>query len=375
MNHIPQYYYNITTYKESKMKFARRGFVAACASVGFALLTAGCQSGTSTSQTGTTGGGTTTSGGGATASTAGATTSTGGATGEKVSIAFVTNNSSDYWTVARKGTEAAAKELPNVDVQFVMPADGTAATQKSQVDDLLAKGVKAIAISPVDPTNQTPYLNQVAKKAALITQDSDAATSDRLCYIGTDNRAAGKQAGELMKEALGATGGKIMLFVGKRDAQNAKDRELGIRDALAGGKVEIIDVRTDDTDRAKAKSNVSDALVKYPDMAGAMGLWSYNGPAIISAVQDAGKTGKIKIVTFDEEDATLAGVKSGAVYATVVQQPYEFGYQAVKLMASLASGDKSGLPTSKQNIVPTEGIKKDTVDAFQAKLNTLRGKK
>ena len=77
--------------------------------------------------------------------------------------------------------------------------------------------------------------------------------SNRVCYIGTDNHAAGLQAGELMKEAL-PQGGKIMLFVGKRDAQNAHDREMGIRDALKGSNITILDVRTDDADHAKAKS-------------------------------------------------------------------------------------------------------------------------
>jgi len=309
-------------------------------------------------------------------STSSTTPAAGGSTGapaaQRISVAFVTNNPSDYWTIARKGVEAAEKDMPNVDVQFVMPSDGTAATQKSNVDDLLAKGIQGIAISPVDPANQTQMLNDAASKTVLLTQDSDAPLSNRLCYIGTDNHAAGLEAGKLIKEALPG-GGKIMLFVGKRDAQNAKDREQGIRDALKGSNITIVDVRTDDTDRAKAKSNVADALVKYPDLAGLMGLWSYNGPAILSAVQDAKNT-KVKIVCFDEEDATLAGVKSGAIYATVVQQPYQFGYQAVKMLAAIIGGDKSSIPASKQNFIPVQAIKQADVDAFQTKLNQLRGR-
>lgn len=306
------------------------------------------------------------------ATTGGSTQSTPGA-GEKISVAFVTNNPSDYWTIARKGTEKAAAEMPEVELQFVMPAEGTAADQKSKVEDLLAKGVKAIAISPVDPKNQTAWLNTVAEKAVLITQDSDAPDSKRMCYIGTDNIAAGKQAGELIKKAL-PDGGKIMLFVGKRDAENAKQREEGIRQALEGSKVTIVDVRTDDADHARAKSNAADALVKYPDLAGEVGLWSYNGPAILSAVKDAGKTGKVKIVCFDEEEATLAGIKSGDIYATVVQQPYEFGYQGVKMMVDLVKGDKSSVPENKQKIVETRGITKETVDEFKANLDKQRGK-
>lgn len=298
----------------------------------------------------------------------GATTPAGGQT----MLAFVTNNPSDYWTICRKGTEAAQKELGNVQVQFVMPADGTAATQKQDIDDLLTKGVKGIAISPVDPVNETQYLDTVAAKTNLITSDSDAADSKRLCYIGTDNIAAGKMAGGLIKAAL-PQGGKIVLFVGKSDAQNAKDRISGIRQVLQGSNVTILDVRTDDTDHARAKANAADALVKNPDIAGMVGIWSYNTPAIYSAVKDAGKTGKVQIIGFDQETDTMLGIKAGAISATVVQDPYTFGYQSVKLLSALAKGDKSGIPASKLVIVPTKAINKANIAAYEADQKTKMG--
>jgi ribose transport system substrate-binding protein len=288
-------------------------------------------------------------------------------------LAFVTNNASDFWTIARKGCEKADAELAEVTVEFKIPADGTAAEQQRIADDLLAKGVDGIAISPVDPENQTQLLNNLAKQALVFTQDSDAPKSDRVCYVGTDNVAAGRQAGALIKEVL-PDGGKIMVFVGKLDARNAQERLQGIKETLAGSKVEIIDVRTDDTDRTRAKANAADTLVRHPDVAALVGLWSYNGPAILNAVKDAGKTNQVKIVCFDEEDETLAGVQDGAIYGTVVQQPYEFGYQAIKMMAKYLGGDKAVVPTGKQVFVPTLVIKKDEVAEFTAKINQLRGR-
>ena len=292
---------------------------------------------------------------------------------KKLKLAFITNNASDFWTIARKGVEQAGRELPNVETEFKIPGEGTAAEQKRIIDDLLAKGIDGMAISPVDPDNQTQLINDAVKQALVLTQDSDAPKSDRTCYIGTDNVAAGRQAGELIKEVL-PQGGKIMIFVGKLDARNAQERYQGIKESLQGSKVEIMDVRTDDTDRVRAKSNASDTLVKYPDVACLVGLWSYNGPAILNAVKDAGKVGQVKIVSFDEEDETLAGVKSGAIYATVVQQPYEFGYQSVKLMAKILGGDKSVIPAGKQIFVPTLVIKKESVEEFTTKINKLRGR-
>src|SRR5947209_10416417 len=296
-----------------------------------------------------------------------------GAGGKKLRLAFVSNNASDFWTIARKGTEKAAQELQNIEVDFRIPGEGTAAEQKRLVDDLLARGIDGMAISPVDPANQTQMLNDVAKQILVLTQDSDAPQSDRACYIGTDNRAAGRQAGQLIKEAL-PSGGKIMVFVGKADAQNARERFEGVKEVLASSNVQIIDLRTDDADRVRAKSNAADTLVKYPDIAAMVGLWAYNGPAILSAVRDANKVGQVKIIAFDEEDDTLKGVKDGSIVGTIVQQPFEFGYQSIKAMAQILGGDRSIIPPSKQIFVPTRVIKRDTVDEFTQQLNKLRGR-
>ena len=258
-------------------------------------------------------------------------------------------------------------------VDFQIPSDGTAATQKRIVDDLLARGVEGIAISPVDPANQTQMLDNAASQALLVTHDSDAPQSQRAFYVGTDNVAAGPQAGELIKKAL-PEGGEVMLFVGTLDAQNASDRKRGIEEALAGSGVSVIDTRTDDTDRVRAKANAADALVTYPEVDAMVGLWSYNTPAILSAVREAGKAGSVKIVGFDEEDATLEGVASGDVSATVVQQPYEFGRQAVAKMAQYLGGDESVVPEGGMAYVPTRVVDAANVEAFRAELNRLRGR-
>jgi ribose transport system substrate-binding protein len=292
---------------------------------------------------------------------------------KKTRLVFVTNNASDFWTIARKGTEKAQAELPNVEIEFRINDDGSAAGQQRMVDDLLAKGVDGIAISPVDPKNQVQMINRAANQAVVVTQDSDAPNSNRVCYIGTDNEAAGVQAGQLVKEAL-PQGGKIMVFVGTLDAQNAQERFRGLKKALEGTNITILDVRTDETNRVRAKDNAATTLVNNPDIAGMVGLWSYNGPAILSAVREAGKIGKVKIIAFDEEDETLAGVKEGAIHATVVQQPFEFGYQSMILLSKAIGGDKSWVPPSKQKIVETLAIKKDGVEEFTAKINRLRGR-
>jgi ribose transport system substrate-binding protein len=273
--------------------------------------------------------------------------------------------------------EKADEELPDVEAEFRITADGTAAEQQRIVDDLLTKGMDGIAISPVDPQNQTALINAAAQRAVVFTQDSDAPESARLCYVGTDNVAAGRQAGQLILDAIPAPipeGASIMLFVGKLDAQNARERIQGIREALDGSNIRIIDVRTDDADEVRAKANAADTLVRYPNIVGLVGLWSYNGPAILNAVREAGKVGRVRIIAFDEADETLAGVRDGAIHGTVVQQPYAFGYQALMRMAQAVRGDLSFVPESKQIIVPTLVVDRSNVEEFTKRINELRGR-
>src|SRR5262245_53862821 len=86
-------------------------------------------------------------------------------------IVFVTNNASDFWTIARKGTEKAQAELPNVKIEFRINDDGSAAGQQRMVDDLLATGIAGMAISPVDPKNQKTMINRAAD-TAIVSQKS-----------------------------------------------------------------------------------------------------------------------------------------------------------------------------------------------------------
>jgi ribose transport system substrate-binding protein len=158
---------------------------------------------------------------------------------KKIRVAFVTNNASDFWKIAEAGTKKAAMEF-GVDVAFRIPSKGTAEEQQQILQDLVTSGVSGIAISPKDPSNQTEMLNEAAAKANLVTQDSDAPDSNRLCYIGTNNYSAGVEAGKLVKTALPG-GGKIMVCVGTMDAQNAADRYKGLEEELKGSKCQIIE--------------------------------------------------------------------------------------------------------------------------------------
>lgn len=286
-------------------------------------------------------------------------------------VMFIPNNASDFWKIAQKGCEKADNELANVEVVVKIPFGSSAKEQDKYINESIQMAdTDAVAISPIDPVGQKAVLNNAAKNMLLITQDSDAPDTDRTLYLGADNRAAGQQAGELVKKAL-PQGGKIMVFVGKREVQNAQERFDGLKQALQGSKVEVIDLMTDNNDYSKARDNAIEAMNKYPDLAGLVGLWSYNGPALVRALQNTNKAGKIKVVCFDDEKDTLNGIKEGVIFGTVVQQPFEYGYQAVHLMAKILAGDKSVIPANKTIFIPTVVIQRNNVEEHQQKLAQL----
>ena len=152
---------------------------------------------------------------------------------------------------------------------------------KQIVDDLLVAGAEGIAISPAS-AKPIRMINEWSNDSTLICVDSDSPDSDRMCYLGTDNIEAGRKCGELVVEAL-PNGGKIMVFVGIKDMQNAIERFQGLKEAVAGHGIEVIDLRTDGGDVSKARANAEDTLTAHPDVAALVGLWGYNPPACLEA--------------------------------------------------------------------------------------------
>ncbi len=303
-------------------------------------------------------------------------------------VAFVTNGVADFWILAGKGVEDASRDL-KIAATFHMPPDGLT-DQKRIIEDLLVKGVHGIAVSPIDPGNQTPFLNEVASQTKLITHDSDAPESDRVCFVGVDNYEAGWMCGEVVKDAI-PDGGRIAIFVGRMEQENARLRRQGLIDFLLGREAdparfdkpgskvsgngyEIVATLTDQFDMAKGKANVEDVLSAHGNLDCLIGLFAYNTPLILEALEQSGKLGKIKVVGFDEDERTLEGIRAGTVHATVVQDPYEYGVLSVAMLKSLIAGDTTVIPPGGHVKVPAKVIGKAEVDAFQKDMLKKLGK-
>lgn len=292
-----------------------------------------------------------------------------GAAPKRLHLAFVANSPGEYWAVVNLGCDIAAQQLGDVDMDFRYPSETTVEAQQQIVSNLLAAGVDGIAISPIDADKQLDFLNRVAGQTLLVCADSDAAQSKRLGYIGTDNVAAGGQAAELIKEAL-PDGGKIALFVGYANAQNTKDRLQGIKAGLAGSHIEIVETLEDGQKSSVTGSNLRTALAKHPDLAGVVGISGYHGPALRAALREAGKAGQVKIVCFDDNTDTLAGIVAGDIYGTITQKPFQIGKQTITHMEKYLLGDQAQL-SGKKIFTDSRALTKTNVEHYIAEQKNI----
>ncbi len=307
-----------------------------------------------------------------------------------VDIVFITNASDAFSEIAAAGAEDSAKRL-NANVRVIMPKEGLDDQNKFIRELLEQDDVDGVAISPIDPSRQSVLLKRIAEKTYLVTHDSDAPYSERLCYIGTDNYKAGQKCAQLVKEAM-PDGGSLMIFIGSVDQDNARLRRQGFIDELlgrpknpqgfdvpdqplAGGGYTILGTMVDDHNMDRARENAAKALVEHPDLGCMVGMFGYNSPLCLSALKEAGKAGQVQLVAFDEHEDTLQGILDGEVYATLVQDPYQFGYQSVRILARMARGDETVLPLTGSLYFDVLPIRLDDVEPLKTKLsNKLRSR-
>jgi ribose transport system substrate-binding protein len=277
----------------------------------------------------------------------------------KPRVSFITNCVDPFWDLAIAGAKAAGEEY-GVEVLDYCPPSAAIDEQVRRVEDDLTRGVDGIAISPLDADNMVAMIDAAAEQTHVITHDSDAPASQRRCFIGCDNYAAGRAVGKLVKKAI-PDGGEVMLFIGRLEQDNSKKRRQGVIDELlgrapdstrrdpndgpiSGNGYTILGTLTDNGDTMAAQSKAEDALTNHADLDVMVGLFAYNPPACLAAIESQGRAGEVQVVGFDEHRATIQAILGGKVVGTVSQNPYQYGYESVRILKGLIDGDESVLP-------------------------------
>jgi ribose transport system substrate-binding protein len=254
----------------------------------------------------------------------------------KLDQAMVVNVAVDYWNAGKVGFTKGLADLGGVKGTYQAPANGRLDQQLSIIQTLRGQGITGMSVSAIDPTAiKAPIASANSAGIPVLAIDSPLPPEDGAAlYLGTPNYQAGQKAGEAMKQALGGKG-QVVVLVGSLTASNAVERIQGFEDALKGTDIKVVQKLSDGMDASKALSNAQTAFQTNPNINGLYGVYSYDGPSAGQAVQAAGKSGRIKIISDDSDPQTLKFVKSGVIQATVVQQPYQQGYTGAYLLAAL----------------------------------------
>ncbi len=301
---------------------------------------------------------------------------------QPVNIVFVTGGSGPYWQIAANGARAAAKKL-SAEVTIKMPSDSESLPEQMEILDGIDGGaVDGVALSPLDAAGQTELVDKLAKDAFVVTFDSDAPDSKRIGYVGTSNFDAGRICARLTREVL-PEGGKVAVILANTTKDNLQDRKGGYQVALAQPaasgeealpEIAVVDFLVDGGDNEKCADLVRKALADHPDLSCFVGMNARHGPILCKVLKEADQLGKIKIIAFDEADETLAGIEDGNIYATVVQDPYRYGYEAVEMLCKLSRSDETQLPIGTTTYsVRVEAIRKDNLKAYREKLKVRQG--
>ena len=263
-------------------------------------------------------------------------------------IILLNNNDSQFWNAARAGIKAANDKLHLADAGITAVMEINNGDVQGQVDKLqqyaTQPDVIGVGLSVVDPDNPRLIEEMKALRAKgipVICLDSDVDRAKyrdaRAYFVGTDNLAGGKLLGDVAKH-LRPKGTMYAQFVGLLSAQNAQDRMNGFTEAVGPKFKQAGRWEDGGTDRSKALQNVKTAINQNPGLGMLVGIWSYNAPYIVQAVEEM-KRPDLTVVTFDAEAPAVAAVAAGKINAMVVQNPYEMGFQSVRLLKAMHDKD------------------------------------
>ena len=241
----------------------------------------------------------------------------------------------------------AEAEQNGYEVLIVDP-DYDVKKQSDQIDDFIAKNVTAIVLVPCDRLSVGSAV-QAANKAGIpvFTVDAKCAAEGVKIegHVGTDNFQGGELAGKAMINALGEKGGKVLILDLKR-AHSCVLRVEGFKKVInahnkkATGKIEVVAELDGNGDRTKGYQSTADALQAHSDLDA---IFAINDPSALgayTAVKEAKRENKIKIIGFDGQLDGKQAIKEGKIYGDPIQHPDKMGKLIVQLVVKYQAGEE-----------------------------------
>lgn len=254
-------------------------------------------------------------------------------------VSFICPNVAlSYWSDVKEGLEDAAQEF-GVELDFVGPSKIDTQQQIQMMEAAIANEADGIVVASLDANAFIPVIDRAVEEGIpVICLDADSPDSKRSSFIGTENTAAGELLGSALVEAMNGEA-KVGIITGALDSENVNQRVDGIESAFEGNDgMEILAVESANTDLGQATEKAQAMMQAYPDMTAMLGTTSNDMIGAAQAIAAQGRTGEILLIGFDDLEQTLDLIRSGEIYGTVAQRPYNGGYLSVQYMVDLLNG-------------------------------------
>ncbi len=275
---------------------------------------------------------------------------------KKYTIALIPGLTTDaFYITMNKGAQAAADAL-GVELVFQGAPDFNPVTQVPVLDAVIARAPSAILIAPTDTTQLIEPLRKAYDAGIpVITVDTFIGTGKYqtgagdadfpLSYVASDNILGGKMAARALAAAIGGAG-KVYVSNVKPGISTTDQREAGFKTAMAEEfpNVVVLETQFNDNDANKAASQLQGVFARDADLKGVFGANLFSALGAGNGVQQAGQTGKIKVVAFDAPSSIVDNIKTGLVDVAIAQHPAEIGYFG--LVSAFAHLTGNSIPVS-----------------------------
>lgn len=244
-----------------------------------------------------------------------------------------------FYIAMKRGIESRTKEL-GWEAIFVSSQDDKA-RQINGVQDLVARGVKGVLISPIDAVAvNAAYDAAAAAKVPIISVARGSSSPNQTLHVTMDEKQVGRDIAEWIMKAIGGKG-KIALLNGPAGAGTFRLIDEGFREVAAKFPgVPIAFSQSGSLARERGVKQAEDALVAHPDL---VAIYAANDDIALGAAQAvnaAGKKGKVLVTGMNGVPPALKAVKDGTIALTVELNPVQWGRLGVNVMAGYLKGEK-----------------------------------
>jgi ribose transport system substrate-binding protein len=252
---------------------------------------------------------------------------------------FVSPFRSEYWTTIARGIQDASREAGANTIETGPIGEVNADIQIQAIETAIAAKVDGIITMALDPKQFTNVIDKAADSGIpVVLVDTDAPHSRRSAYIGTDNFAAGEEAARIMIQAIGSKA-EIGIITGPVEADNQKLRIRGFREGISSSpNLRIVDTQVGNSDFLMEGERVQTMLSEHPGISALFGADGYGSLASAIVVKQLGRVGRITIIGFDVSAEVAKNIQSNIVHAVLVQDNYQMGYQAIRVLAGIKAG-------------------------------------